>query len=47
MVCEIFLSTFFSFYSITVFSQQKIIVAQDGAGKYNSVQAAFDAIPFK
>ncbi len=33
------------FYSIQSSAQQKIIVAQDGTGKYKSVQDAIDAIP--
>src|SRR5258706_15713093 len=45
IIVRLFLSTLFFFYSITVFSQQKIIVAQDGTGKYKTVQAAFNAIP--
>src|SRR5260221_993879 len=45
IIVRLFLSALFFFYSITVFSQQKIIVAQDGTGKYKTVQAAFNAIP--
>jgi pectinesterase len=36
---------FIIFYSLQLSAQQKIIVAQDGSGKYKSVQDAIDAIP--
>ncbi|HYM93779.1 MAG TPA: pectinesterase family protein, partial [Chitinophagaceae bacterium] len=40
-----FLLTAISFLPVAVFCQQKIIVAQDGSGKYKTVQAAFNTIP--
>jgi pectinesterase len=42
---KLFISLCAFFLPVTIFCQQKIIVAQDESGNYKNVQSAFDAIP--
>jgi pectinesterase len=42
---KLFVGSIFCFFSLTIFAQKKITVAQDGSGDYKTVQAALDAVP--